>query len=196
MVQWLAALPDWDRTLPAVLVAAGVSNDQHRALLKALAARALGVEPTRVEIEHRTQAAPVLVQPASTGLFLSSGSRGDWAAVAAGRAPIGVDVEAVDPAGEIPWNVLHPAEAEVLNALKGEARARAFARLWSVKEAYVKALRAGIREAESFAVRFRDAETAAIRDPLAEAVIVEARTRWYDAPKAAVSVVLLDGAGQ
>jgi phosphopantetheinyl transferase len=193
MGRWLEALSDWDGTLPAILVASGVSPDQRRVLLTMLVARALDCELASIAIEHRAQAAPVLVQPADTGLFLSSASREDWAAVAVARAPVGVDVEGVDPAGEIPWNVLHPTEMDFLKALQGEVRARAFARLWSVKEAYVKARRAGLREAESFAVRFLDDENASISDPAATVVIAEARTRWWpdDARKVAVSVVLL-----
>jgi phosphopantetheinyl transferase len=76
----------------------------------------------------------------------------------------------------------------------GEARARAFARLWSVKEAYVKALRAGLREAESFAVDFSNtnAEAALITDPFATAQSVYASTVWRTAQGrcAAVSAVV------
>jgi 4'-phosphopantetheinyl transferase len=194
MVQWLEALSDWSRALPAALVVRGASHARRRALLKALAAQALRVEPGSIIIEHRAQAAPELIQPGSEGLFLSSASRGDWAVVAIARAPIGVDVEEVDSAGEIPWNVLHPAEVDLLRSHKGEARARAFARLWSVKEAYVKALRAGLREAESFAVGFSDsnAEAALISDPFATAQSVYTSTVWRTAQGryAAVSTVV------
>jgi len=156
-------------------------------------ARALGVEPAAIVLEHRAQAAPACVKPVGADLFLSSASRGDWAAVAVAGAPVGVDVEEVDPEGDVPWNVLHPAEADLLRPLGGSARARAFARLWSVKEAYVKALRIGFREAESFAVRLQDDRTALIDDPLAPARATEARTIWRNAGSshAAVSAVVL-----
>ena len=192
MVQWLKDVRDWDGTRPAVLVISGVAQDERRDLLKALAARALGLEPAAIVIEHRAQAAPSLVHPVSPHLFLSSASREGWAVVAAARTPIGVDVEAVDSAGEIPWNVLHPAEGAFLTPLHGEAQARAFARLWSLKEAYVKALRVGLREADSFAVHLRD-NSALIDDPLASAHVADALTVWRSAEGrcAAVSAVVM-----
>jgi len=114
--------------------------------------------------------------------------------VAVAGAPIGVDVEEIDPEGEVPWNALHRTEAELLKPLRGEAQARAFARLWSVKEAYVKALRAGLREADSFAVRLREDGTALIDDPLGPGRVAEVRTIWRNAgpAHAAVSAVVLD----
>src|SRR5215212_1209803 len=108
MVCWIEDVPDWDRALPAALIVCGVSPKRRRALLKELAARALGVEPAAVVLEHRAQAAPACVKPVGADLFLSSASRGDWAAMAVARAPVGVDVEEVDPEGDVPWNVLHP----------------------------------------------------------------------------------------
>ena len=81
----------------------------------------------------------------------------------------------------------------------GSERASGFARLWSLKEAYLKALGTGLsREPSSFAVCFRDHETAAIEDPLEPAVIVAARTTWREAGGSpfAISAVLLGGDGR
>jgi hypothetical protein len=193
-VRWIDSLSDWDSALPAALIVRGVAPKRRRALLRELAARALGIEPTDVALEHRTQTAPMWLKPAGAGGFLSSASRLDWAVVAVAQLPIGVDVEAVDPEGEIPWNVLHPTEAGALRPLQTVNRARAFARLWSVKEAYVKALRIGIREADSFAVRLREDGTALIDDPLGPGRVAEVRTIWRSAgpAHAAVSAVVLD----
>jgi len=58
------------------------------------------------------------------------------------EAPIGVDIEpsrAIEP----PWSLLHPNERNMLETLTGEARADAFPRLWTAKEAYLKALGLG-----------------------------------------------------
>jgi phosphopantetheinyl transferase len=91
-------------------------------------------------------------------------------------------VEIVDGRGEVPWNVLHPSEAAFLAGLTGEDRARAFARLWSLKEAYLKARRTGLsREPSSFAVRFTGEETAAVQDPLTPDARMLARTLWREA---------------
>ena len=58
------------------------------------------------------------------------------------EAPIGIDIEplrAIEP----PWSLLHPNERNALETLTGEARADAFLRLWTAKEAYLKALSLG-----------------------------------------------------
>jgi len=44
---------------------------------------------------------------------------------------------------EPPWSLLHPNERNILETLTGEARADAFPRLWTAKEAYLKALGLG-----------------------------------------------------
>ena len=55
----------------------------------------------------------------------------------------------------------------------------AFTRLWSLKEAYVKALGVGLeREPASFAVHFADGEAASIQDPETRSVVADARTTW------------------
>src|SRR4051794_9617219 len=110
MLRWLDDVSDWDQALPAALIARRMSPERRRALLRELAARALGIEPAGIVLKHQAQKAPACLRPAGSGLFLSSASRQDWAVIAAALTPIGVDVEAVDPQGEIPWNVLHPTE--------------------------------------------------------------------------------------
>ena len=63
-------------------------------------------------------------------------------AVALAEAPVGVDIEpsrAIEP----PWSLLHPNERKALETLTSEARPDAFLRLWTAKEAYLKALGLG-----------------------------------------------------
>jgi phosphopantetheinyl transferase len=194
MIRWIDSLDGWDGGLPAALVAVGTTAEQRAHLLRALAARALGIDAEAVVIERAEGQAPRLVTPPRTGLILSVASRADFAAFAIARAPAGIDVEVADPAGEIPWNVLHGREAAFLKMLAVEARAGAFARLWSLKEAYLKALGVGFkREPSSFAVRFAGADRAAIDDPLAWAEVLDAVTtrRSANGLSAAVSVVLV-----
>ena len=68
------------------------------------------------------------------------------------EAPIGVDIEpsrAIEP----PWSLLHPNERNALETLTGAARADAFSRLWTAKEAYLKALGLGFaREPTKIAI--------------------------------------------
>jgi 4'-phosphopantetheinyl transferase len=59
---------------------------------------------------------------------------------------LGVDVERVDPAVNlaVARRYFSPAESAALDALPPEQRARRFQRLWTLKEAYLKAIGTGI----------------------------------------------------
>jgi len=178
-IRFIHQLAGWDRAVPATLITAAATHEERRAVLRTLVARALAMHPDLVEIEHAPDRPPLVGKPLGSGLYLSVASRGGFAALAVAPAPVGADMEAVDLGGEIPWNTLHPAEAETLRALEGRPRAAAFARLWSLKESYLKALGVGLRrEPASFAVRFLDGEIAAIEDRTAAATVVDARTTW------------------
>ena len=194
MMGWIDSLADWDGALPSTLVVVGASAAERRALLPSLAAKALGRAPDAVRIEHPGDHAPAVVVPAGSGLHLSSASRADVSALAIASTPVGVDVEFVEGEAEIPWRVLHRSESAFLQRLRAEDRAPAFARLWSLKEAYLKALGIGLaREPASFAVEFLDQDAAAFADPLKPAEIAEARTIWrgLGLRPAAISIVLL-----
>lgn len=193
-IQFVDDLPGWDRAVPAILILPRATPEQRRAMLGRFVARALALHPELIEIEYARDRPPIVGKPLGSGLYLSSSSRAGLAALGAATAPIGVDVETVDEAGEIPWYVLHPAEIAALEALAGQAQAMAFARLWSLKESYLKALGLGLgREPATFAVRFRDGESAQIDDPLAAGEVVDARTAWRSADGvwSAVSAVVL-----
>jgi 4'-phosphopantetheinyl transferase len=193
-VQFIDELPGWNRALPAALVVPAGSVAQRRATLLRFVSRALAVHPELIEIEYAADRPPIVGQPLNSGLYLSTASRAGLAVLGAATAPTGVDVELVEEGGEIPWNVLHPAEAEMLRALAGRPQAMAFARLWSLKECYLKSLGVGLgREPASFAVRFRDSELAEIDDPVASSETADARTTWRSAGGvwSAVSAVVL-----
>ena len=102
---------------------------------------------------------------------------------------MGVDVELVEPPCEIPFLVLHPDEARFLRALPSGKQACAFTRLWTLKEAYLKALGVGFERApDSFRVRFTGASSAAIEDPAARLAVLAADTCWRVVGGAAVAV--------
>ena len=193
-VRFIDALPAREQALPSALIIAAGSLEERRAKLRQLVAGVLGRDPGQVEIEHAPERPPVVASPPGSGLHLSSASRGAVAVLGVSAAPIGVDVEAADEAGEIPWNALHRDEAAMLRALHGQPQAMALARLWSLKESYLKALGLGLgREPASFAVRFRDGELAQIDDPVAQVPVGDARTTWRSVGKvrSAVSAVVL-----
>lgn len=179
-------LEDCDDRLPILLVSHARDAADRHALLAALAALAMKLSPAEVAVTHGSGLAPSLVRPAGSGLFLSSASRGGLAALGAARSRIGVDVEAVEPGAAPPWHVLHPAEVEALR--RSDDPAADFAALWAVKEAYLKALGAGLsREPAGFAVRLTP--VVAVDDPGGPAASVTLLRRG----DAFVAAVLLDG---
>lgn len=119
---------------------------------RAVAAR-LGVSPAIVEVGHAASGAPRVLAP-DASLQISVSGRADFCALAMADAPIGVDIEPLREV-EPPWSLLHPNEREILETLTGAARLDAFLRLWTAKEAYLKALGLGFsREPAEIAVGF------------------------------------------
>jgi 4'-phosphopantetheinyl transferase len=141
------------REAPSRDPARGAFLRRRAATRRAVAAR-LGVAPEGVEIGHAPSGAPrVLAHGCS--LKISVSGRADVCAVATAEAPIGVDIEPLEPLRTIepPWNMLHPNERDALETLTSEARAEAFSRLWAAKEAYLKALGLGFaREPTKIAI--------------------------------------------
>jgi hypothetical protein len=148
----ISDLAQWAGDLPVVLITAAAGAPARRLLLRALAARVLHLAPEAVIVTHQEGRAPRLAMP-EIALHLSSASRAGLAALGVGRAALGIDIEVVEPGREPPWNVLHPDERAWLAGLSAPEQARSFARLWTAKEAYLKALGIGLaREPSSFAI--------------------------------------------
>ncbi|MGG8408914.1 4'-phosphopantetheinyl transferase family protein [Streptomyces sp. 12297] len=88
---------------------------------------------------------PVL--PGDTLHFSLSHCKG-LSLLAFATTPVGVDVEAVPPLHVVAEtsDILHPREAAELAALPPDEQARAFTRVWTRKEAYLKGLGVGLSE--------------------------------------------------
>ncbi len=143
---WLVSTPARPATLPE-------RSALRRGMAARILARQLGLPPEAIAIGHDERGRPLVAQPRGRGLHLSLATRAGMVAVALARRPVGVDVEAVDARAAPPVAVLHPDESAWLLAQPEQERALAFARLWSAKEAYVKALGTGFaRPPESFAI--------------------------------------------
>lgn len=126
-----------------------------RSTARALLAQRLGVEPTALALHGNAWGKPALL--GAPGVHFNVSHSGGWVLVAVDDAgPLGVDVEAVRPElAELDEfrRVLAPEEAAALDALPAHERARAFARVWVRKEAYVKAIGEGMsRELRDIAV--------------------------------------------
>jgi phosphopantetheinyl transferase len=94
--------------------------------------------------------------------------------------------------------VLHPIEVAFLEQSSGRDRAMNFARLWSLKEAYLKSHGVGLRrEPSSFVVQFVDRERATITDPETDQDAIAAGTIWRGLANdwAAISTVILTRPG-
>ncbi|OYW67510.1 MAG: hypothetical protein B7Z40_06850 [Bosea sp. 12-68-7] len=155
---WLVATPERPATLPE-------RSALRRGMGARILARQLGLPREAIAIGHDGRGRPLVAHPRGSGLHLSLATRGGVVAVALARRPVGVDVEAVDGSAPPPIGVLHPDELAWLLAQPPESRALAFARLWSAKEAYVKALGTGFARApESFAVSLSPEGQLTVRD--------------------------------
>lgn len=119
-----------------------------RAALRRILGASLDVRAEQVALAAGLLGKPTLVQPSALSFSVSHG--GGLIVVAVGRAvALGIDVE---PRHENPQRGLALAErffareeVEILRALARDKLADALARLWSRKEAYVKALGIGLR---------------------------------------------------
>ena len=90
----------------------------------------------------------LLLDGAAFSWRISSSSRENVALFGLSRQRIGVDVE-VFATGDPAWNVLHKREQEALATFPQAQRLEEFLRLWTAKEAYLKALGLGLRREPS-----------------------------------------------
>ena len=114
-----------------------------RTFTRRIVAARLKVAADHVTIAHAPDGSPRVVVP-ECALRLSISGRDDFCAVGVAPCAIGVDLEPLGAVVEPAWNVLHARERAVLDALSGAARHEMFLRLWTAKEAYVKALGQGL----------------------------------------------------
>ncbi|AFQ47686.1 4'-phosphopantetheinyl transferase family protein [Burkholderia cepacia] len=161
-----------------------------RAALRDVLGAALGIAPKEVAIVVDASGRPSLDPAHRASLDFNVSHAGDHALIAwAGAGRVGVDIESCSRSTD--WRALTSevctaAEAAYLDGLLPAARAAAFMRVWSAKEALLKALGTGIVGGlRAFAVvPPRDAATpaATIVEPAAPAAGVAAfDAGWLDA---------------
>jgi len=99
--------------------------------------------------------APRLAAPPTPVPYsLSISARGAFAAFAIAQRPVGIDIEVLGKPEPVPQDALHGDEASWLMALNEAERHEAFLEIWTVKEAYFKALRTGLtREPNAVEIR-------------------------------------------
>jgi phosphopantetheinyl transferase len=112
-----------------------------RAATRSLAALFCGCETDGIVIGYDAPGAP---RVASGACFVSVGGRGPFAAIAVGRHPVGIDFEMVTDEVDIIPDVLHDDEKASLALLTAEQARRRFLQIWTLKEAFLKALGSGL----------------------------------------------------
>jgi len=112
-----------------------------RAATRSLAAMFCGCEPEEIVIGYDAPGAP---RVASSACFVSVSGRGPFAAIAVGRHPVGIDLEIVTDEIDIIHDVLHDDEKASFALLSAGEGRRRFLQIWTVKEAFLKALGSGL----------------------------------------------------
>ncbi|MGH9277024.1 MAG: 4'-phosphopantetheinyl transferase family protein [Acidimicrobiales bacterium] len=110
------------------------------AWLRHVLAAELGTSPAAVEFDPEP-GKPRLAGGAGPSFNLSHA--GEVALIAVAAVEVGVDIEPLGPAQPLEA-MCTPAEREALAAIAMEDRSEAFLRLWTAKEAYLKAIGAGL----------------------------------------------------
>ncbi len=108
-------------------------------LLYACAMRRSGEDPD-AEVSFLAQGKPVL--SGREDCFFSLSHSGRYVICAVGRRPLGADVQKIRPVNLSISRRFHPAEQAWLETLPESGRAEAFFRIWTRKEAWVKAVSA------------------------------------------------------
>ena len=131
--------------------------------LRTLLGRYLNADPRRIDFIFGHHGKPA-IDGAPVHFNLSHS--GEMAACAVTRdCEVGIDIERVRPTSDIESiaeRFFHPEECRKLFGLAEEERALAFFRCWTRKEAYIKALGAGLSAPlDSFAVTLAPEEPAA-----------------------------------
>lgn len=126
-----------------------------RGTLREVLGRALGCAPREVEFRYAEHGKPHLADPR---LRFNISHSGGLAVIALGHVEVGVDVELPRPrrSDAIARRFFAPAEIERLFAIGDDAaRADAFFRLWTCKEAFLKATGEGLsRSTRSYEIAF------------------------------------------
>ena len=119
--------------------------------------------------------APRLLSP-NAAYHVSVAGRDDLAAIAVASRPVGVDLEPLDGSIEPIDAVLHASERAWLGRLPAAGRGHGFLRIWTMKEAYLKARRTGFRrEPSSIEVRPSEISRARLTD---EGLAVDSINEW------------------
>lgn len=132
-----------------------------RAFVRRVLAQFLGLSSSAIRFHYGKNGKPRLGDDVgSENIYFNVAHSGNRAVIAVSRSSeLGVDLEQICPKPnclDIAGRFFAEEEQQALHALDGEHRLRAFYRCWTRKEAYVKAIGAGLMvPLDSFAVSVR-----------------------------------------
>ena len=133
-----------------------------RAALRSLVGLQTGHRAEDVLIGYDAPGAPRVRAP--EGIFVSVSGRGPLAALAVANAPVGVDIELCSASVDIIEDVLHVDERQQLAMVRADEQQAEFLRIWTAKEAFLKALGTGLNiEPASIAISLAGDSVSAIR---------------------------------
>ena len=119
-----------------------------RTLLRHEVATIVGIDPSEIGFEIGGHGKPQLAKTAlETPPHFNLSHSGDLVVLAIAETDVGADVESIRPvpnAEKLAHRFFSPAERLAVYALDGGARDRAFLRIWTQKEAYLKATGLGV----------------------------------------------------
>ena len=113
-----------------------------RALMRMALSRNYQLDPAHWQFTQAKNAPPKLLNPVQQALFISLSHSGDHVLLAISEQAVGIDIEHTgrrDKALGIAKKVFTAEQQQALDALPEAQRLRLFYRLWSEKEALVKA---------------------------------------------------------
>lgn len=189
---WLAFERDIDKAFVADMYVGCLSEDERlrmvrfvrpadrdryvitRALVRSILARYYSVEPSSLVFQGDAHGRPHVLRPSGDHKIVFNVSHADGIAalgVATGTR-LGLDVEPVPQADVVDEveRYFAPEERELMSVSPLAMRRRRFAELWTLKEAYVKALGVGMSvPLDSFAFSFPEPGIVALREAVAAA---------------------------
>jgi 4'-phosphopantetheinyl transferase len=166
-------------------------------VLRDVLGRYLGIAPSDVGLDADERGKPRLATQHGSGLRFNLSHSGDavLCGIASGRE-IGVDIEAAIAREDLPRVATHffaPDECAALDRCTAEAHSMRFHQIWTRKEAYVKALGAGlVQPLQSFSVVGDGNEESPVRDAGASTVW---HVRSVPVPDGYAAAVVVEGAG-
>ncbi len=142
-----------------------------RAALRRCLGALTGTPPASLRFGAEKFGKPILVEPDPAGLVFNVSHTGDWGVIAFGWSrELGVDIETIDPRLDglaLAARFFSPAEQTALWSLPAAYQTAGFYRLWTSKEAYMKAVGLGMSlPLGSFTMRADPTAEPALLEPL------------------------------